>query len=242
MESHNISKSCGIISHIRNTPDIKYEKIIYYSLIHPYLTYCVNVWSSNYWTNSKPYVQPQKRSVHTLFATVQQPHSRDVFSNQKILPLDKLINQQEGILADKVFNGPYLLNDFLKHGDVRHKIHLTKSTQINWKQLKKFNECRKKSKRNESYCCYQEKPKIFLQICKNNSTVRAGIGPLRGWRGDLEPSNKKISELLNEQCNCVFSTPDPAMTIKYPITFLDTHKENTMSDFNITREDIIDAI
>ena len=33
--------------------------------------------------------------------------------NQKILPLDKLINQQEGILAYKVINGTYLLGDIL---------------------------------------------------------------------------------------------------------------------------------
>ena len=69
----------------------------------------------------KTYVQ--KRSVCTLFATVQQPHSR-VFINQKILPLDKLINQQEGILAYKVINGTFLLNDFLNHGEVGHQIQL----------------------------------------------------------------------------------------------------------------------
>ena len=56
--------------------------------------------------------------VRTLFATVQQPHLRDIFINQKILPLDKLINQQEGILSYKVINGTFLLNDFLNHGDV----------------------------------------------------------------------------------------------------------------------------
>ena len=42
----------------------------------------------------------------------------------KILLLDKLINQQEGILAYKVINGTYLLNDFLNHGDVGHQIQL----------------------------------------------------------------------------------------------------------------------
>ena len=42
--------------------------------------------------------------------------------NQKISPLDKLINQQEGILAYKVINGTYLLNDFLNHGDVRYQM------------------------------------------------------------------------------------------------------------------------
>ena len=62
--------------------------------------------------------------MRTLFATAQQPHSRDIFINQKILPMDKLINQQEGILAYKVINNTYLLNDFLNHGDVRHQIEL----------------------------------------------------------------------------------------------------------------------
>ena len=35
-----------------------------------------------------------------------------------------MINQQGGILAYKVINGTYLLNDFLNHGDVGHQIQL----------------------------------------------------------------------------------------------------------------------
>ena len=62
--------------------------------------------------------------ICTLFATVQQPHSRDIFINQKKLPLDKLINQQEGILAYQVTKGTFLLNDFLNHEEVRHQIQL----------------------------------------------------------------------------------------------------------------------
>ena len=124
MVSHKISKSCGIISRIRNTLDFKSKKLIYYCLIHPYLTYSINVWSSTYRTNFKTLCTAQRRSVRTPFATAQQPHSRDIFINQKILPLSKLINQQEGILAYKVINGSYLLNDFLSHGEVRHQIQL----------------------------------------------------------------------------------------------------------------------
>ena len=41
-----------------------------------------------------------------------------------ILPLDKLVNQQEGIFAYKVINGTYLLNDFLNYGDARVKSNL----------------------------------------------------------------------------------------------------------------------
>ena len=51
-----------------------------------------------------------------------------------------------------------------------------------------------------------------------------------------------MSELLNEQYNSVFSTPEPTMTIKYPKDFFGHPEGNTLSDINITREDIIDAI
>ena len=84
MVSHKISKSCGIISRFRNTLDIKFKKLLYYIVIHPYLTYCINFWSSTYRTNLKTLCTAQMRSVRTLFATAQQPHSRDIFINQKI--------------------------------------------------------------------------------------------------------------------------------------------------------------
>ena len=94
------------------------KKMIQYSLIHPYHTQCVNVQSSTYRTNLKTQCTAQTRSVRSLFATSEQPHLRDIFINQKIKPLDKLINRQEGILAYKVINGTYLLKDFLNHSDV----------------------------------------------------------------------------------------------------------------------------
>ena len=62
-----------------------------------------------YRTNLKIVCTARKRSVRALFATAQQPHSRDIFLNQNILPLDKLINQQEEIHAYIVINGTYLL-------------------------------------------------------------------------------------------------------------------------------------
>ena len=43
---------------------------------------------------------PKEVSAYTL-CYCSAAHLRDIFINQKILPLDKLINQQEGILAHK---------------------------------------------------------------------------------------------------------------------------------------------
>ena len=65
----------------------------------------------------------------------------------------------------------------------------------------------------------KKNPKQFYKFVKANSKIRAGIGPLQDEEGNLEPSNKKMSEQLNEQYNSVFSTQDPTMTIKYPKDF-----------------------
>ena len=48
------------------------------------------------------------------------------------ISLDKLINQQEGILAYKVINGTYLLNDFLNHPwrCYRHQIQLSNMCDV----------------------------------------------------------------------------------------------------------------
>ena len=91
--------------------------------------------------------------MRALFATAQQLHLRDIFSNQKILPLDKLINQQEGILASKVINGTYLLGDILTdrceldHYQLRNyenqkiPLHLTTHSQlfIHYRAIKTWN-------------------------------------------------------------------------------------------------------
>ena len=72
----------------------------------------------------------KKRSVHTLFATTQQPHSTDIFTAQKCLPLAKLITVQEGILAHKVKNSKYLLSNLLtdrhvdRHNQCRNDVDL----------------------------------------------------------------------------------------------------------------------
>ena len=58
----------------------------------------------------------------------------------------------------------------------------------------------------------------------------------------LGTKQQKMSKLLNEQYKSIFSTPYPTMTIKYPKDFFGHPQANTLSEINITREDIIDAI
>ena len=60
--------------------------------------------------------------------------------------------------------------------------------------------------------------------------IRAGIGPLQDEEGNLEQSNKQMCELLNEQYNSVFSTPDPTMTIKYSKDFFGHPRAYALSE------------
>ena len=66
---------------------------------------------------------PKEVSAFTLCYCSAAPFERYLHQS-KNLTLEKLINQQEGILTYKVINGTYLLNEFLNHTDVRHQIQL----------------------------------------------------------------------------------------------------------------------
>ena len=125
-----MSKYCGIICWIRNNLDTKSDKLIYYSLIQRFLTYSINVWSSIYQTNLKTLSTEQKISVRSLFATTQQPHSTDIFTAQKCLPLARLIKLQEGILAYKVNSGQQLLRNFLTDGHVDRHYQLRNNADL----------------------------------------------------------------------------------------------------------------
>ena len=89
---------------------------------------CLVLYLSNNFKNSM--YDAKVRSGSSLFATAQQLHSRAFFISQKILSLDKLINQQKSILAYKVFNDTYLLNEFLDNGDVRNQIQLRNNGEL----------------------------------------------------------------------------------------------------------------
>ena len=89
----------------------------------PYLLcQCLVLYLSNKFKN--PMYSPKEISAYTLCYCSAAPFE-GYLHQSKNLRVDKQINQQEGILAYKVINGTYLLNEFLNHGDVRHQNYPT---------------------------------------------------------------------------------------------------------------------
>ena len=120
-----INMMCGIISRICIDLILRIyieNDLLYSHAPLSYLLYqCLLLYLSNWFKN--PMHSSKEVSACTLCYCSAAPFER-YLQSKKILPVDKLINQEEGILAYKVINGTYLLNDFLNHGDVRHQIQL----------------------------------------------------------------------------------------------------------------------
>ena len=70
--------------------------------------------------------------------------------------------------------------------EIQNNLKISINTEINLRETR-------------AIAAIKNNPKYFYKFVKNNSKIRAGIGPLQDEEGHLEPSNKKMSKLLNEQ-------------------------------------------
>uniref|UniRef100_A0A3P8T4U6 Reverse transcriptase domain-containing protein n=1 Tax=Amphiprion percula TaxID=161767 RepID=A0A3P8T4U6_AMPPE len=61
-----LSKSIGIIYNTRDFLNKKGLRILYFSLIMPYMTYCVEVWGNTYRTYIDPIIKLQKRVIRII--------------------------------------------------------------------------------------------------------------------------------------------------------------------------------
>ena len=100
MISQKYPKFCGTIYRIRNNLDIKYRKL-YYSHIHPYLTYCINLWSLTYQINLKSLIT----ALNDLCADSLLQHSNLIrqisLQLKKFYPLINCLNYRKEYLLIK---------------------------------------------------------------------------------------------------------------------------------------------
>ena len=112
MINSKISKSCGIIYRIKDSLNNQSKKLLYYSLIHPYLNYCINIWSSTFKTHYMPLLKGQKRILRIFFSANRRTHTVRMFEEYRILPINQLITYPEGIIAHKLISGSVEIPDF----------------------------------------------------------------------------------------------------------------------------------
>lgn len=135
--ANKISKTIGVMNKIKHVLVTAHLKLLYQSLIEPYLNYCCIVWASPEKTGVlETLLKLQKRSVRIILFAPFRGHSRPLFHNLNILNIYDLCLTQILIYVYKSVN--YLLPNqcikyFTRIKDIHphatrgheHNLHLT---------------------------------------------------------------------------------------------------------------------
>ena len=78
--------------------DCEAMRILYFSLISPYLSYCAEVWGKTFVTTLKPLYMLQKRAVRIIHKAHYREHTNRLFIKSRILKLEEVVKLQTQII------------------------------------------------------------------------------------------------------------------------------------------------
>ena len=87
-----IMKSTAIISKIRHFTNLNSRKLLYYSLVYPYLTYGNLIWGITYKTRIQKLINIQKKVIRLIAFKSFTEHTEPIFRDLEILSFIKLNN------------------------------------------------------------------------------------------------------------------------------------------------------
>ena len=131
-----ISKALGIISKTRQFFDNNTLRVLYNSLILPYLLYCNLIWASTYPTHIQPLFILQKKAARIITNSPPRTHSQPLFDRLNILTIFNIYKLQISCFVFSHINKllPNPLSAFLKFNqeyhdhNTRHKHDLHKDS------------------------------------------------------------------------------------------------------------------
>ena len=107
-----ISKSIGILFKLSTVFPLHILKIMYYSLIYPYLHYCNIIWSGTYQTHIKPLAILQKRAIRVISGESYLSHTNSLFYQHGILKFTDINTYLTALFMFKNLNN---FNTFSNH-------------------------------------------------------------------------------------------------------------------------------
>ena len=85
-----ISKNVGIFYKLKNLLPEDSLKNLYYSLVYPYLTYCILIWGGTYRTHLNKILLLQKKVVRIITKSRYLAHTDPLFKKMEILKINEL--------------------------------------------------------------------------------------------------------------------------------------------------------
>jgi len=124
---NKINKSIYCINRAKNFLSKKALKSLYFALVHPHLLYCINIYTCTAKSNLKRLISLQKKAIRTINHAPFNAHTLPLFTNAKILPLEKLMLQSKLTFIHSVEYGyglPTFMNCWIKNGIRNQNLNL----------------------------------------------------------------------------------------------------------------------
>jgi hypothetical protein len=129
---NKLAKSIFILNQAKNFLTPKALKTLYFSLVHPHLLYCINIYSCTSQANLNRIYKLQKKAIRIISNANSSAHTEPLFHSLGILPLNQLIKQAKLHLMHSIVNNycPVSLSN----------IFLTNATRDNGHALRNDDE------------------------------------------------------------------------------------------------------
>ena len=111
-----IAKHIGVIFRIRNTFSTDILKMLYQTLIEPYLRYCIIIWGNAYDNALKSILTLQKRAIRTVHRAPFIAHSSPLFKKSRVLAFKDLYKKEVCLFTYKSINNylPKFCNSYMQ--------------------------------------------------------------------------------------------------------------------------------
>ena len=130
-----ISKSIGILSKIRHYLLPNLLKMLYFSLIYPFLIYGVTVWGNTYPSTIKPICILQKRAIRLITFSHYTEHTGPIFKELTLLKFTDIVFLQTALFMYELYNNslPSVFDDKFQLVSKTHPYRTRFSSRCSYK-------------------------------------------------------------------------------------------------------------
>ena len=101
--SNKLAKSISILHRVKWTLDSQGLRLLYYTLVLPYISYCAIIWGNTYYTDVLTIFTKQKKAIRIISNAKYNDHTSKLFCNLNILTIFQLVKLQTCIMMYKAF-------------------------------------------------------------------------------------------------------------------------------------------
>jgi hypothetical protein len=134
-------KSTAVISKIRHFTNLNTRKLLYYSLVYPYLTYGNLIWGNTYKKRIQKLINIQKKIIRLITFKSYTEHTEPLFRNLEILNFENINDYLICLFMFRCYyleNLPEVFSNYFTRNDEIHHYNTRTSSQLH-KSYKRTN-------------------------------------------------------------------------------------------------------